>query len=108
MDFFLDPRVIVPFVLGIIAFVGGYSSLTTKVQTQDDAKSREIKDIRDTMSAIVKQQVVHSVDIGKLQTDHKTQGEKLDDLVVQLREVVRDLQRVAILLASEGHGKTQG
>jgi septal ring factor EnvC (AmiA/AmiB activator) len=104
MDFLLDPRVWVPFLLGFIGFVEAWSSL----KTTNESQTKEIESLKSGMKEVQEKQADHARDIALLQNDHKAQASTILDLVDQLREVVRDLQKVAIKLAIGEHGKTQG
>lgn len=103
-SFLLDPRVWVPALIAFITFVGTWS----RQKTVNDSNVEEIKAIKAQLKAVEVRQYDHDQSIALLKSDHKTQSSAIESIVEQLREVVRDLQQVAIKLAIGEHGKTQG
>lgn len=103
-SFLLDPRVWVPAVIAFVTFVGAWSHQ----RTVNDANVDEIKGLKVLLKAVEVKQYEHDQSIALLKSDHKTQSSAIESIVEQLREVVRDLQQVAIKLAIGEHGKTQG
>ena len=103
-SFLTDPRVWVPAALGFITFIGVWS----RQKTTNELNVDEIKDMKVLLKAVEVKQYEHDQAIALLQSDHRTQSSAIEGILEQLREVVRDLQRVAIKLAIGEHGKTQG
>ena len=102
MDWLTDPRVWVPLVLGLVAFIKTWSKYSQK----SDDQQIDIRAIVKDVEAVKERQNRFDKDLALLQKDHSMHSETIADLVGQLREVVRDLQKVTIKIAIGEYGKT--
>lgn len=103
LDFILDPKFLVALLLGVISFAVAWGAINSR-----------ISGIVDNQKSLKNDQVVMRVDINsntvaiaQLKTAHEYHGERLDAIVIDLKEVVRDLQHVAQDLARRGGGTSQ-
>lgn len=106
MEWLADPRVWVAFVLLVVGFIGTWSAYKTQVDQIKLDFTNHAKANALAFHELDQEQRTHALKIATLTASHSSQKDVVESLVAQLRDVVKDLQEVAIAIARRESGKS--